>query len=82
MAKNYNDKYFNKRPEVDKIFEDLEEFLDWCRIEGATFDEANLYNRESWQWRNFEKSRRAKRAGEPDHKNFNGRKFNGRRFSR
>ena len=82
MAKNYNDyKYFENRPDVVKIFEDLEAFLDWCKLEGAVFDEANLYNRESWQWRNFEKSRKAKRTGFVERKPYHGKKQYGERFS-
>ena len=39
MAKNYNDiSYFETRPDVVRIFEDLEAFLDWCKMEGAPFD--------------------------------------------
>ena len=63
MAKNYKDiNYFDSRPDIVKIFDDLEAFLDWCKMEGAPFDEAHLYNRESWQWRNFDKSRRHKKG--------------------
>jgi hypothetical protein len=61
-VKNYNDyKYFENRPDVVKIFEDLEAFHDWCRLEMAPFDESFLYNRESWAWRNFDKSRRPRK---------------------
>jgi hypothetical protein len=61
MAKNYKEYvYFENRPDVVKIFDDLEAFHDWCRFEMAPFDESHLYNRESWAWRNFDKSRRAK----------------------
>jgi hypothetical protein len=63
MAKNYKDyAYFENRPDIVKIFDDLEAFLDWCRLEPAPFNEADLYNRESWAWRSFDKSRRPKRA--------------------
>lgn len=63
MAKNYNDySYFENRPDIVKIFNDLESFLDFCRIEMHPFDEAHLYNRESWIWRNYEKAQRAKRG--------------------
>ena len=63
MAKNYKDfSYFEARPDIVKLFEDLEAFHNWCRFEMAPFDESHLYNRESWQWRNFDKSRRPKKA--------------------
>ena len=73
-TKNYKDfSYFESRPDIVKIFEDLELFLDWCRIEGAPFDEGHLYNRESWQWRNFDKSRRPKKAWSGDRKPYMGK---------
>jgi len=62
MAKNYKDyAYFENRPDVVKIFDDLEAYHNFCRLEMFPFDESHLYNRESWAWRNFEKSRRPKR---------------------
>jgi len=62
MAKNYKEiNYFETRPDIVKIFDDLESFHDWCRIEMAPFDESYLYNRDSWAWRNYEKSRRPKK---------------------
>ena len=69
MAKNYNDyKYFENRPDVVKIFDDLEAFHDFCRLELFPFNEADLYNRDSWVWRNFEKSRRPKKQFNGDRK--------------
>ena len=62
MAKNYKDyQYFANRPDVVKIFDDLDAFRDFCRFELAPFNEADLYNRDSWVWRNFEKSTRPKK---------------------
>ena len=59
MARNYkNVEYFANRPDIVKIFEDLAKFLDYCRSEMFPFNEADLYNRASWQWRHFEKSLR------------------------
>ncbi len=63
MSKNYkNVNYFQSRPDIVKIFDDLESFHDYCRLELAPFDESHLYNRESWVWRNYEKSQRSKRS--------------------
>jgi hypothetical protein len=86
MAKNYKDYvYFENRPDVVKIFEDLEKFQDFCRMEMAPFDESHLYNRDSWVWRNFEKSLRPKKAWDNTRKprsefnrsgNFNKPRFN------
>ena len=62
MSKNYkNINYFVSRPDIVKIFDDLESFHNFCRLELAPFDESHLYNRESWVWRNYEKSLRAKK---------------------
>lgn len=51
------------KPEVTKIFEDLEAWLDHCRFNLLKFDPADLYK--SREWREF--------AGKP-HKNFRRRK--------
>ena len=73
MAKNYKDySYFENRPDVVKIFDDLDAFLDFCRLEMAPFDESHLYNRESWAWRNYEKSLKAKRPWNGKKKQWNG----------
>jgi len=62
MAKNYKEiSYFSTRPDIVKIFDDLEAFHNYCRLELHPFDESHLYNRESWVWRNFEKSKRPKK---------------------
>lgn len=39
--------YFKNRPDVVKIFEDLEGFHDFCRIEMRKFDPAELYRKDS-----------------------------------
>ncbi len=69
MAKNYkNINYFESRPDIVKIFDDLEAFHDFCRLELAPFDESHLYNRESWVWRNYEKSIRSKKTHTRDNR--------------
>jgi len=48
MAKNYkNFSYFESRPDVVKIFEDLEAYHDFCRFELRKFDPAELYRKDS-----------------------------------
>ena len=62
MAKNYRDvNYFENRPDIVKIFDDLEKFKDFCRFEMCEFNEANLYNRESQIWNNFYHSTRPRK---------------------
>ena len=66
MANNYkNVSYFESRPEVVKIFDDLEKLLDFCRFNLLPFNEADLYNNRSAVWREFESSKRGYR----DHDN-------------
>ena len=84
MAKNYKDfAYFENRPDVVRIFDDLEAYLNWCRLEMAPYHEADLYNRESWAWRNFDKSRRPKKAFTGERKPYQGKtpRTNNERFS-
>jgi hypothetical protein len=74
MSKNYKESsYFDSNPNVVKIFEDLEAYLDFCRMEMYPFDESHLYNRESWAWRNYEKSRRPKKAYTGERKPYQGK---------
>jgi hypothetical protein len=49
----------------------------------APYNEADLYNRESWAWRNFDKSRRPKKAFTGERKPYQGNKprYNNERFS-
>tara|TARA_B100000085_G_scaffold280598_1_gene305774 strand:- start:777 stop:965 length:189 start_codon:yes stop_codon:yes gene_type:complete len=44
-----------KNPVVRKIFDDLDEFHNFCRTEGHKFDQKFLYNSESKQWHAFQK---------------------------
>jgi hypothetical protein len=66
MAKNYRDvNYWETKPEIVKIFDDLEAFHDFCRFEMAPFNEADLYNNRSWVWRNFADKNRKFRTSKP-----------------
>ena len=69
MAKNYREvDYFETRPDIVKIFDDLEKFKDFCRFELCEFNEANLYNRDSQIWNNFYHANRPKRPWTGDRK--------------
>ena len=63
MAKNnYKDiNYWEAKPEIVKIFDDLEKFHDFCRFELCAFNEANLYNRDSQVWNNYYYSTRPRK---------------------
>lgn len=49
------DKYMVMKPEVNKIFDDLEQYRDFCAWAMIKFDEKDLYRSESY--RKFEKQR-------------------------
>ena len=70
MAKNnYKDvNYFENRPDIVKLFDDLEKFQDFCRFEMCDFNEANLYNRNSQIWNNYYYSTRPKKPWNGDRK--------------
>ena len=42
-------KYFTMKPEVKKIFEDLEAYLGYCRENMLKYDERDLYHSEQWR---------------------------------
>lgn len=57
MARKYKklNTYFDTHPEIVKIFDDLEKYLDYCRTEWKPYNPCDLYNRESYVWRCYEK---------------------------
>lgn len=58
----YIQKSLVMKPEVKRIFDDLDEFLDFCRFELLPFNPADLYNRESYEWNRFYGATRSKWA--------------------
>jgi hypothetical protein len=62
MAKNYKDyAYFENRPDVVRVFDDLEAYLDWCRIELRDFNPAELYKKESANYGAYLASKRPRK---------------------
>lgn len=56
--KNYKKiSYFASRPDIVKIFEDLEEFYNFCRVELRKYDPAELYKKNAPNYRAFLKSK-------------------------
>ena len=51
---NYIQKTLTMKPEVSKIFDDLEAWLDHCRLELIKFDPKDLYN--SKEYREFSRN--------------------------
>jgi hypothetical protein len=94
MAKNYKDiNYFETRPDIVKIFNDLEAWHDHCRIELIDFNPADLYK--SQAYKDFSRRKNGFRTGyqgknprpgynnKPHGANFNNKpRFNNERFSR
>jgi hypothetical protein len=44
-----------KNPVVNKVFNDLDTYRDYCRFEGKVFNEKALYNRDDPQWQAYQK---------------------------
>lgn len=47
---------------VNKLFDDLDAYRDYCRFEGKVFDEKALYNKKDWNWQAYEKYQGWRRA--------------------
>lgn len=69
MAQAWLKKYLRMKPEVNQIFDDLEEYRNFCRDHGFVFDEAHLYVERS-PWGDM---RRSKASGRPARDNWYGR---------
>lgn len=53
--------YFASRPDIVKIFDDLEAYRDFCVFEMIEFNEKALYNRQDRNWQFYENTRRGRR---------------------
>jgi|688.fasta_scaffold1319205_2 hypothetical protein len=53
MAQAWLKKYLVMKPEVTKIFNDLDSYLNFCRFELLPYNEADLYNKQSETWNKF-----------------------------
>ena len=62
MAKNYKDiDYFATRPDVVRLFDDLEAYHDFCRFELREFNPAELYKKDAPNYGAYLASRRPRR---------------------
>jgi hypothetical protein len=57
-------------PVINKVFNDLDAYRDYCRFEGKVFNEKALYNKEDPNWMAYEKYRnwlrsKARNGGKP-----------------
>jgi len=58
---------------VDKIFDDLDNFKDFCRDYGYRYNEKDLYNWKSYAWQQYNKflnGKNVKNMWEQDSKRF------------
>jgi hypothetical protein len=62
MAKNYRDyAYFENRPDIVRIFDDLDAYHDYCRLELIDFNPADLYRKDSVNFQAYLTSKRPRR---------------------
>lgn len=67
-------RYFERRKDIVKIFNDLDKLLNFCRLELLPYNPADLYNKTSPIWQRFEAAERHRRwveRGRPDTRNRN-----------
>ena len=55
-------KHHTPNPRVQAIFEDLEQFLEFCQDYGYRYNEGDLYNFKSYAWQQFNKYVQGKNA--------------------
>lgn len=53
---------FQSNPKVHAIFEELEQYLDFCREYGYVYNETDLYNWKSYAYQQFNKYQQGKTA--------------------
>ena len=53
---------FKPNPRVEAIFDDLEQFLEFCQSYGYRYNEADLYNFKSYAWQQYNKYSQGKHA--------------------
>ena len=68
MSKEWLNKYLIMKPEVNKIFDDLEAYQDFCRFELCEFNPSHLYDRNNPNYRAFVDSQRPRRPWNGDRK--------------
>jgi len=62
------------KPQVEKIFDDLDRYLDFCRIELRDFNPAHLYNKDNENYRAFINSQRPPRRWDNNNRDNRGYK--------
>ena len=68
MSQEWLKKYLTMKPEVNKIFDDLEAYHNFCRLELCDFNEAHLYDRSNVNYKAFLDSQRSRKPWNGDRK--------------
>ena len=63
MAAKWLEKYLTMKPEVTKIFDDLEQYRDYCKFNFVKFDEKDLYKSDSYRKFDRQRTRRERHNG-------------------
>jgi hypothetical protein len=58
------------KPQVEKIFDDLDRYLDFCRFELRDFNPAHLYNKDNENYRAFVNSQRPPRRWDNNNRGY------------
>lgn len=68
---SYNKKYLRMTPVVSQIFDDLEMYVNWCKMQypAVRVDESDLYNARSPLWQKYLKQTNKKHHGQPSSRN-------------
>jgi hypothetical protein len=81
MAKNRTS-YFETRPDIVRLFDDLEAFHDFCRFELREFNPAELYKKDAPNYGAFLATRRPRRPYLGKNPRPEGRSYDNRNFDR
>jgi hypothetical protein len=68
-------KYLTMKPEVSKVFDDLEAYLDYCRLELIDFNPADLYRKDSANYQAYLNSKRPRRPYQGNKPRFERREY-------
>lgn len=83
MAKNYKDySYFENRPDVVKVFDDLEAYQNWCKFELREFNPAELYRKDAPNYSAYLASKRPRRPYQGKNPRYEGRNNDNRNYDR
>ena len=63
MAAKWLEKYLTMKPEVTKIFDDLEQYRDYCKFNFVKFDERDLYKSDTYRKFDRQRTRRERQNG-------------------